>query len=334
VDFQEDLPPLEAMGTLPPLEEPAAEGYGGYGKGLDLTFWGWISYLRVPQEQYSTFWAWEAEFDVTYSFTENLSAAADIDFEDEEDFAEPNIEQLFLSMMFPGLDDAIFTAGKFNAPYGIERRDFWDRQTGSTSLLFRAMPRDLVGVMFTQPCDEVNLILRPFVVNGFENNLDINQQPSVGLMVEYRPWDEFSLATTNYHGPEFEENTHDKLYFTLAQGSWLIASSLSLSGEFLYGTTESPFGQLDWTGYALIVSQNLCDPCRLFFQWSDLDDRDGFITGDAQRQQQGSIGLAWYLHELVEARVEYRRNLYREAYFGGIEPEDSDEYSAHFTFGF
>ena len=34
----------------------------------------------------------------------------------------------------------IFTVGKFNAPFGIERRDFWDRLTGSTSLLFHALP--------------------------------------------------------------------------------------------------------------------------------------------------------------------------------------------------
>lgn len=336
VSFQ-DGPVLDVDAGTPSMElreAGAADDSYGYGRGFDLTFWGWISYLRTPQEQYSTFWAWEAEFDVTKSFTENLSAAADIDFEDEEREAEVNIEQLFLSMLLPNLDDAIFTAGKFNAPYGIERRDFWDRLTGSTSLLFRAMPRDLVGVMFTQPCDEVDMIFRAFVVNGFENSLDINQQPSIGLMVEYRPCDDFSLATTSYWGPEFEENTHDKLYFNVAQATWLVASSLSLSGEVLYGTTDSPSGQLDWTGYALIASQNVWEPCRVFFQWSDLSDRDGFITGDAERRQQGSVGLAWYLHEHVEGRIEYRRDFYRERYFGGFEPEDSDNYSAHFTFGF
>jgi hypothetical protein len=107
---------------------------------------------------------------------------------------------------------------------------------------------------------------------------------------------------------------------------------LTVSAELLYGTTESPAGRLDWTGYALIVSHELAERWRLFTQWSDLEDVDGFITGSAAHGQQISIGLAYYLHRLVEARFEYRHNISRP--ISGAATTETDEVSAHLTFGY
>ncbi len=317
-----------------PLDAPADVAAGGYGHGFELTFWGWLTYVTVPQEDESTFWAWEAEFDVTKAFTDWLAASADIDFVDTNTVARVNIEQLFLSILFPNLGDSVFTAGKFNVPFGIEPRDFWDRQTGSASLLFRAIPRDITGLMYTQPWERPRLIFRPFVVNGFDDNLDINQQPSIGLMVEQRPCEDLSLAVTNWWGPEFANNTSDKLYFALAQVIWQLGPKLSFSAEYLYGTTESPSDDLDWSGFALIVSHFLTEKWRLFAQWSDLDDSDGFFRPDPTRRKEINAGFAYYLHEHVEARAEYRHDIEREYSGSTSETDDLDEISAHLTFGF
>jgi hypothetical protein len=305
-----------------------------YGEGLEISFWGWLSYIASPQLEYSTFWAWEGEIDITKSFTECLAASADFDFEDTDDDAEANIEQLFVSILFPSHNDAILTAGKFNAPFGVERRDFWDRETGSTSLLFRAQPRDLVGLMYTQPCNAANLTFRTFVVNGFDDNLDTNRQPSIGLMVEHRMCEDFCVALTNWWGPEFEGNNDDKLYFTEVQANWQITPRLSFAGEFLYGTTDSPAGSLDYTGFLTILSYSLCDRWRLFGQWSDLNDRDGFILFVPGHRSQVSTGLAWELHSSVEARVEYRHDFIRNRIGSGRDTDNVDQVSAHLTFGY
>jgi hypothetical protein len=333
-EFLEQAPNPPWLAFPPATAAPeAASTEGGYGEGSPIVFWGWLSYLATPQAQESTFWAWEAELDLTHSFTDRLAASADIDFVDTNDGAWPNLEQLFLSMLFPEWNDAIFTAGKFNAPYGIERRDFWDRRTGSDSLLFDALPQDLTGVMWTQPWGATGVTFRAFVVNGFNHNLDINQQPSLGLMAEFQPSDDLHLALTNYCGPEFAGNTDDKLYFVLPQVTWWASAETSLSAEFLRGITQSPVGRLDWTGYALIVSHTLTDRWRLFGQWSDLNDAEGFF-GAPLHGQQASAGVAWYPHPFVEGRAEYRHDIERNPDLPGDNDAESDSVSAHLTFGY
>ena len=323
-----------------PIPTPAASPYGssggyggdGYSAGVQIAFWGWLSYLSSPQEHYDTFWAWEGQLDISKSITDRLAATADINFIDTNHGAYVELQQLYLSILYPDCHDAILTAGKFNGPFGIEARDFWYRQTGDTTLVYDALPQELTGLMYTQPVAAANVTLRAFVVNGFNDNLDINQQPSLGVMAEYRPCPCLSVAWTNWWGPEFADDNGDKLFFTLAQSTWQIRPRLSLAGEFLYGETESRLGRLDWNGYALIVSQTLSERFRLFGQWSDLDDPDGYINGSPQHGRQAGIGLSYYLDKHVESRLEYVHEMTRIPV--PLTHENSDEFLAHLTFGF
>ena len=82
---------------------------------------GWLAYEASPQDREATFYAWEAELNVTKSFSDRIAASADLDFYDSNQGARVAMDQLFISFLFPEWNDAIFTAGKFNAPYGIER---------------------------------------------------------------------------------------------------------------------------------------------------------------------------------------------------------------------
>src|SRR5439155_12656340 len=108
-----------------------------------------------------------------------------------------DLEQGFVSMRL--FDDAgtLLTIGKFNANFGVEPRDFWDRRTGTTSLLFSAQPQDLIGVMVTQPIGDTGLTLRPFVSADFQGGWNFDQTPSAGLMAEYKPNKDLSFAVTN-----------------------------------------------------------------------------------------------------------------------------------------
>jgi hypothetical protein len=337
----------ESQRANPELVRSASQGYGSaYGDGLQVSFWGWLSYLSVPQQKMNTFYAWETELDVTKSFSENISASADIDFTDSNNGAEQftrsgsaivHVEQLFLSVMLPDKNETIVTAGKFNSPFGIERRDFWDRVTGSTSLLFDVQPEDLVGIMVTHPVPCLNMVLRPFVVNGFNQNLDVNQQPSLGLMIEQKPCPCLSLAVTNWWGPEFSNDNHDILYFLEAKATWH-SGPASLASEVLYARTTTDEVEW-WRGAAVIGSYDLNDRVRLFSQWSWLDDPFGLATSSPQLTHQVSAGLAYYLHPHVELRFEYRHDFrsastdaeYASQFDGG---KNIDMISAHATFGY
>ena len=338
--FTEEIAPppgndtfLSELNNAPVSSEAAApggdSGYGGYGASGDTHWglWGWLSYLRTPQSDFSSFWAYEAQLDVTHSFTQHIAGTAEIDFMDLPG-NEVFMEQLFLSVALPDHEETIFTAGKFNSPFGVEPRDFWDRVSASRSLLFRAQPQDLIGVMVTHRIPDTNLYFRPMVVNGFgDTGFDNNEQPSWALMTEYSPGDCLSIGATYWDGPENNSQVGDKLSFVDAHIIWQMTCDFSLAGEYLHASNESMGSDLDWTGYLVLANYDVCDAFRIFAQWSVLDDRDAYQTGVAERRREVNAGFGWYLHPLVEIRAEYRHD-YRPI------SGDRDPYSAHITFGF
>lgn len=294
---------------------PEEDGYG-LAKGVQYAFWGWLSYENSPQAGLSSFRAWEAEMDVTKTFTDRIAVAADIDFYDSNQYywftwsggAIPHIEQLFLSCMLPDANDTLVTFGKFNTPFGIERRDFWDRLTGSVSLLFLAQPEDLVGAMMTYAIPDANLVIRPMLVNGFNQNIDVNQQPSLAVMVQYQPHPDLTLAVTNWYGPEFDNDNHDKLFLINSQVTWAVTCKLKLLAEHLYVRTTSPGGVIQWGGAAVIANYDCNERFRVYAQWSLLDDPNGFVTETPQQAQEFNVGFAYYLHPRVELRLDYRHD--------------------------
>jgi hypothetical protein len=316
------------LGDIDLKQDTAGHGYGGgYGEGLDVTVWGWLTYLTMSNSDRNTFWAWEIEIDVTKTFTERLAASFDIEFVDTNSGARTEVEQLFLSALVSPQRRTVLTVGKFNAPFGIEPRDFWDRMTGSRSLLFDAIPHDLTGMMLTQPVGDSTLTLQPFLVNGFNHDLDVNSQPSFGLVAAWEPSNDLRLAVTNMYGPETAGDTGDKQYMLLVEGEWYITDATTFWAQLLYGTTESPAGSMSWHGAAVIVNHDFNERWRVFFRWSYLDDQDGYVTGDAAARHEVGAGVGWYLHPLIECRFEYRHDFIDLT-------NDQDSAFAHVTFGF
>lgn len=337
VQFPETLPatpPGEFTQDDAGFSPPAADGYG-LANGVQYAFWGWLSYENSPQAGLSSFRAWEAEMDVTKTFTDRIAAAADIDFYDSNEYywftwsggAIPHIEQLFLSFMLPDKNDSVLTVGKFNTPFGIERRDFWDRLTGTVSLLFPARPEDLVGAMLTYQLPDWHLILRPMVVNGFNQNIDVNQQPSLAFMTQYQPSPDLALAVTTWYGPEFNNNNHDKLTLIDSTVTWSVTCKLRLLAEHLYVRTTSPFGLIQWSGAALIANYDVNDRFRVYGQWSLLDDPNGFVTEVHQQAQEFNVGFAYYFHPRVEVRLDYRHDFSHRNQ--PVDPIDLHDYYAN-----
>jgi len=239
------------------------------------------------------------------------------------------MEQLFVSIAVPQFEETIITAGKFNSPFGVEPRDFWDRVSGSRSLLFQTQPQDLVGLMASHRIANTNLILRAMLVNGYfaDTGLDNNEQPSAAFMLEYLPSDDLSIAGTYWYGPEFDKQVGEKLHFVNAQIIWFMTDRFLLAGECQHASTDSPTGVLDWRGFLALANYDLSETFRCFVQWSLLNDRGGFQTGTAEKTEEINVGFDWYLHPQVEVRSEYRHD-YRPV------RGDRDHWDAHLTFGF
>jgi hypothetical protein len=301
-----------------------------YGDGFDLNFWTWLQYQRANQDGPDSWWAAEFELDLTKSFGDRIAASVDVQVVDESDEATVEIEQAFVSFLLSPENGTILTAGKFNSPWGIEARDYWDRLTGTVSLIFRAQPQDLTGVMLTYPAGKSGIILRPFVALGFDDTASLNDSLAGGVMIEYRPSDALSLAATGWYGPgiaapsapnpygssiwtltnawygpDFESDGGHAQFLDL-QAYWHARRDLTLGAEYLIAHSHNPGEDVQWNGVLLLANYDLDDRWRVYTDYSYLNDPNGVITGVSQRRQEVALGVGFRPHQAVDFTLEYR----------------------------
>ncbi len=170
---------------------------------LDVNVWGWLSYAHSNAEYQSSYWDADIAVGATRRFGDRVAVSAEMHFIDADDAIRGWLEQAFVTVKLSEHDQTLLTVGKFNAFFGVEPRNAWDRLSGTTSLLFGAEPQDLLGVMITQPIGATGITLKPFVVTGFEGRSNLNEPPSAGLLVQYHPVHEWAFSITNWVGPGF-----------------------------------------------------------------------------------------------------------------------------------
>ncbi len=175
-------------------------------RNLDLFAWGWLGYTHNSQPEGNSFSDVDLAIGATQRIGGRLAVSADMHFLDAADHPRGFLEQAFVTAELSERDGhagTLLTVGKFNARFGSEPRDAWDRLTGTPSLLFAAEPQDLVGVMLTQSIGQTGITLRPFVVSGFEGGSDFTGPPSAGMAVTYKPSQDLTFSVTNWIGSGF-----------------------------------------------------------------------------------------------------------------------------------
>lgn len=172
-------------------------------ESLDVNVWGWLSYAHSNSEYQSSYWDADLSLGATKRFGDRMAVSTDMHFLDANDNQRGWLEQAYLTVKLSERSETLFTIGKFNALFGVEPRNAWDRLGGTTSLLFGAEPQDLLGVMITQPIGATGITLKPFVTTGFQGRSDFNEPPSAGLLVQYHPTHEWAFSITNWVGPGF-----------------------------------------------------------------------------------------------------------------------------------
>ena len=172
-------------------------------QNLEVNAWGWFSYLHDSAPSDKDYWETDVALGGTLRMGDRLAATADIHFLDDYDGPRGFLEQAFVTANSLPDWGTLVTAGKFNANIGLEPRNEWDRFGGTASLLFGAVPQDLIGIEVTQPIGDTGVTLRPFIANDFDGNLNSHGPPSGGATIEYKPVHGLSMALTNWVGPGF-----------------------------------------------------------------------------------------------------------------------------------
>lgn len=336
-------------------------------QNLDLNAWGWASYTPAIPHNRDNYWDLDLALGATQRFGDCLAVTADIHFLDSNGTPRGQLQQAFVTAKLSQKNSTLLTIGKFNAPFGVEPRNAWDRLGGSTSLLFGAEPQDLLGVMLTQPLGDTHLTARPFLDANFQGHSDLKGPPSAGLMLEYRPTHELDLALTtwvgpgfkteesaeepgakdeddeeyagyheevysasileNWNGPDLHAERGGMLYFLDARVTWLATPALTIDGEGLLASNGATGGTLGWGGLLLLANYDITDRWRIFGRWSFLDDNQGIVTGAAQHRHEISGGVAFQLYQGLELRGEYRHDF-------SDQTGDLDALSAHVTFAY
>ena len=308
-------------GAAPELNEPVSikermiKGLPeAIGDGLDFDVWGWLGGLWHDGGEH--YWDGELSFSITKSFQQRVAVTAQLNLIDANDVKRAELEQGFISARL--WDRTIVTVGKFNANFGIEARDFWNRTTGTPSLLF--------GAMVSVPIGETGLTIKPFVSTDFQGQWHFDQPISAGAKLEWAPDEKLKFGLTNWVGPGFSlfrgkplhspypadaygsdpasasENwqgphlvamRHGTLYFVDANVKWKIRKDVTLSGEFLTGSTGTFGHTYSWLGGLIMADWAITDRVHTFARVSVIDDKDWIVTGFFQKRQEYSVGAGW-----------------------------------------
>jgi hypothetical protein len=168
---------------------------------LDVNLWGWFSWLHDSDRDESTYWDGDVALGVTQRLGDRVAVSADMHFIDDNNYMKGFLEQAFVTAQPWASQQTLVTVGKFNADFGIEPRDAWNRLTGTTGLLFGAQPQDLLGIMLTQPIGQSAVTIKPFLSSNFEGKSAFYGPPAGGVMLQYDPRETLSFKLTNWIGP-------------------------------------------------------------------------------------------------------------------------------------
>jgi hypothetical protein len=336
---------MQSPGGQPMLEQLLPDSMR---QNTDIDAWGWFSYLRNNGDEHRNYLTGDVALGVTQRIGDSIAATADFHFLGANHLSRGFLEQAFVTARLSESAGTLLTVGKFNASFGTEARDEWNRLAGTMSLLFGAEPQDLVGIMLTQPLGDSGISVRPFVAAQFQGHASFYGPPSGGITVDYRPSNTLHLSLTNWIGPGLEADLDDvdeeytveytedwagpmfsadregTLYFVDAAARWYPRPDVTVAAEGLAATVGSSAGTLGWGGLMLMGNYDLSDRWRVFGRWSYLNDAMGIVTGLPQTRNELSVGAGWQFVRGIEVRGEYRHDFARS--------DDLDSFSVHLTF--
>ncbi len=181
--------------------------------------------------------------------------------------------------------------------------------------------------MVTQPLGDSGVTLKPFVVNGFNDEFYSTLYVSGGLTAEYHPCENLTFGVTAWGAPQYTGDDGAPFFLAESQVTWKLPPHLTLSAEALYGQIHPSGTRLSWSGLSALANYDLTDRWRVFGQWSYLDYPLGSIFDANQRRHALSAGVAYQIIRDMELRGEYRHELSSSL-------TDTDRVSLDLTFGF
>jgi hypothetical protein len=235
-------------------------------------------------------------------------------FEPREDGREvwKHLQQGYLSVLAG--KKLQLDAGKFVTPLGAEVIESQDNWNYSRSVLFGfAVPFYHLGVRATVPVND-KVTLNGYLVNGWNNASEINDNKTVGLGATLKPSSKVTWVGTVMAGKETPGSDDTR---TLFDTTLTVAptSRLSLMANVDYGRE----GDTTWKGVAAYAKVQVRPNWALVGRYEYLDDEDGGFMTIGQKAQTVTVTSDHLVYGGLKLRLEYRGDFTDSPFF-----EDED----------
>ena len=217
-----------------------------------------------------------------------------------------NIQQGYISYMAPVGTGLTIDIGKFVTQHGAEVIEAKDNWNYSRSFLFAlAIPYYHMGVRLGYaPNDRVTL--GGYVVNGWNNATDNNSGKTYGLQAILKPTGSMSIVQNYMGGPEQTDNPDDWRHLSDTTLTYTVNDMFSVMGNYDYGHDSG--SDQTWQGLGLYAKAQVNPNFALIPRIEFLDDKDGFMSGAAQKLKEFTLTAEVKHTQGLIMRVEYRRD--------------------------
>ena len=219
-------------------------------------------------------------------------------------------------------------AGKFTTLAGAEVIAPTGNTNYSRSLLFYAEPMTHTGVRATYAFNSV-LSATVGINNGWNYTNVSSGSKTVELGLAVNPTADFALTAASYIGNDPVDLARRTLLDTVA--TYNATSDLQFVASYDWGKQRSSSvtagGQ--WSGIAVYVNYRLSRLWRVSLRGESFDDRNGFMTGTAQRLKEGTVTFGYDPAADFELRLEGRYDTSNQPRFVYAPAGGVARYAAH-----
>ncbi len=240
-----------------------------------------------------------------------------------------NMRQAYVQYAFSTLT---IIGGKFSTMAGFEYSNPTLNTNFSRSFLYYAEPLTHTGVRATWATSDT-LSLTLGANNGWNTTSTSYGSKTVEANATFIPIKPLTLSLTGYFGKEQSYNAERN--FLDFVGSYNITDALTVGVSYDWGQQQQVNGpDLDWEGVAAYVNYAINGLWRVSVRGEYLNDKDGFVTGTAQKLKEGTLTFGYSPVKNFELRLEARYDDSNEPTYVksvNFDEEGSVEYSSNQT---
>lgn len=238
-----------------------------------------------------------------------------------------DLTEAFISYIAPLGNGVRFDFGKMGTFIGAEVLEARDNPNYSRSFLFNyAQPLTHTGLKVSYGITD-SLTTALFVVNGWDNSTDNNQDKTYGASVSFAPAEVFSMVVNGISGPE-QDNTNGSyrsLVDVVATIKPIKPLTIILNYDYGYESNTVATGVgAHWDGISAIAKVDINDMFSTAIRGEYFNDRDSARTGTQQELKEVTLSGDIKLAGSLILRPEYRHDWSNKTTFAGSTKKQQD----------